>query len=473
MEAVWLCPTPPEVGCSWEGWARDVVTHFRNEHEELLLYSNTFSVNTASSAAENKLLCLDNEIYLVQTKVASSRGILELRLRYFGSHEQALALRYNVQICIGQYAFETLPGEKCSVINIKNGYFEVDLQLIALASGQQDLSDLICLLNIGKTAPMVNETPLTTPKRNSYSESNDVLKATSTQEVLSKDASLISKDKQDTTEDPVELRISPRFIRNSSQRNSFLESFFFEELESKIHDRNTLGYVSEIEEHFHIDIDSSLRCSTCGMDYMLPPIFLCMDGHSVCGGCRFEPCGICGFDINDLRNTDLEEASKRRALYACKYAALGCLEQHPYEGIKTHQAICRYCIYKCPICPSEGKLSEITTHFKVLHSSVKMHEGLVNKFPRNTTFSIVNRDVGVFYCCSQLTNRGIQWNVDFCGPKERWFSCELRIKSKKAEVSYPLIRKTAKNRYGLTLTLGDLKATGLKDKYATLYIFSY
>lgn len=109
------------------------------------------------------------------------------------------------------------------------------------------------------------------------------------------------------------------------------------------------------------------------------------------------------------------------------------------------------------------------SHFKLLHSSVKIYETLTNnKFPRNVCFAIIAGDHGIFYCSSTQRNGNIEWNVTFCGPKERWFSCDLKIKGKKEELTYSFRHNL--NIYTLALSTADLKAAGLKDKYAVLEI---
>lgn len=420
VEATYLCPADPSEACSWEGRAEEIEEHFRKKHTNLILTTNNFTINTTTNTKQNKLLLLKREIYLIQTKVLD--GKLVLKVRYLGSPEAAFAFVYTVNIRAGSYAFTWLPNENCQVIQRKDDGIEVDLQMVKLICGNIDLEYVICVINIDQ--------------RSVCCENNNTLT-------------------------PVRYR-KASFKRNTKNRNSFLQNFFYDEISNTV-DNNSV-YSLCLEDT--IFSNPELECATCCTE-MCPPIYICMNGHSVCGACKNEKCRTCNQDVLDIRNTDLEDISLKKQHF-CKYASYGCGERGNCSEIRKHEVNCRFCVYKCCLCLQEGKFAEIKSHFKLLHSSVKVYDTLRCKFPKNVSFVVISSEYGIFYCSSNVANGDIVWNVTFCGPKERWFSCDLKIKGKKEEVTYSFKRNI--NIYTLSLSQNDLKAIGVKDKYAVLEI---
>lgn len=468
MEIVCLCPTSPDVGCLWEGPATEIVSHFRYDHQELLLHSNRFYIDVSRCGTQNKLLCLDNETYLIQTNVELPSGLLELKLRYVGPHKKALAFTYDLEICIGRIAFKLMLGEKCNPVTAKKGYIEADLDLIALASGCDALRKVLCILHITNTSP-IGTPQIECPD---IQNSSDIESNASSEKVEESGDS--TNNNINNSEDQVDSLIlrprSPKIKRQSSLRSSFWGSFFFEDLNippKRSESFTSLQSYSVIETDDGTDNEEE-KCATCN-ERLCPPIFLCAEGHSVCGLCKFVSCKLCSQPITDIRNTDLEEICKK-VNRRCKW---GCFEKHPYEEIRLHEVSCRLCEYKCCLCPTKGNFEAIRTHFKLLHSSVKVHENLTNKFARNSTFAIISRLVGIFYCCCEMKNNRILWSASYCGPPDLWFSCELKFKGKKSDMSYFLQRNSRANIYKLSLDLNSLKSLGIKDKYATLTVSNY
>lgn len=448
VEAIYLCPAGPSETCTWEGKAEEITQHFQTEHEDLVITTNSFPIGVSSSSKQNKLFCLKDEVYLIQAAVLSEK--LLLKVRYLGSAEQALAFTYTVSIRAGSYAFKFLPDESCQTIYIKDGGVEVDLQMIKLACGVPSLEYVVCVLDITPSPEKTNTASDTSDEDLApHPEANNVAL------VRRRNFKALGSSERSST-------------RNINYRNSFLQSFFYDDATSVAPASldSTSVYSLYLEERLFSNPE--LECATCCSE-MCPPIFICTSGHSVCGACKNEKCRRCNQDILDIRNTDLEDISMKKK-HSCKYAPHGCGEMGNYNEIRRHEVNCRFCVYKCSLCPQEGKFSEIRSHFKLLHSSVKVYDSLKNKFPKNSSFAIVSSEHGIFYCASSQANGCIEWNVTFCGPKERWFSCDLRIKGKKEELTYSFRRNV--NTYTLTLSQADLKAAGVKDKHAVLEISS-
>lgn len=462
MEYQWLCPTVAD--CSWQGRSYEVLPHFLASHENLLLHSNSFSVDVTSNKKENRILCLGNDVYLVQTDVAAARRILELRLRYLGSHEEASAFSYNVQVCVGEAAFSSELDEICSAIHIKNGTVEVDLQMLDIIAGSGSVQHVSCTLDVKRDAREKQMQLETTP----YEPQPVVEETTQNERSEPVEDHAPSSPAENNPEKASPVLRKASLIRNDSARLSFLGNYFYDDYISKQNkSADSASLIGSYSETDGKSSSSELQCATCLFE-MCPPIFLCCEGHSVCGDCKLKDCGICSRSITDLRNTDLEDISTKLK-HACMYAANGCTERHKRDEIAKHELHCNFCVYSCCFCSTKGKFSVIKSHLKLLHSSVKSYEYLKNKFPKNTSFLILNRDVGVFYCISREKGDTIEWSVTYCGPKERWFACVLKFKRKR-EVSYILKRNFNENSYQLILNTNDLKSFGVKDKDAVLIV---
>lgn len=448
FEAIYLCPASPSQMCSWEGKAGEIGNHFYNTHSDLIVTANTFPINVSRSVKQHKLLLLRNDIYLIQIQVSVPDGKLMLKVRYLGTPQQALSFVYTVNIRVGNYGFKWLTNEDCQIIYTKGDGVEIDLQMIKLTCGNMDLHYVICVLNITTRCNFLKSANI----KNYLSEDADDEEPSP---LLRRNDTTIRKRK-DSNE-------ASQFTRNNKTRNSFLQNFFYED---SILNNHSVDSNSTYSLHLEDFANPELKCATCCTE-MCPPIYLCMNGHSVCGVCRNEKCRSCHQDILDIRNTDLEDISVKKQ-HSCKYVSYGCCEKGNWNEIQKHEVNCRFCVYKCCLCLHEGKFSDLKSHFKLLHSSVKIYETLRNKFTKNITFAIISNEYGIFYCTSLQNNGNIEWNVKFCGPEERRFSCDLKIKGKKDEVAYSFRRNV--NVYSLILSQADLKAAGLKDKYAVLQI---
>ena len=107
--------------------------------------------------------------------------------------------------------------------------------------------------------------------------------------------------------------------------------------------------------------------------YMVPPIRLCQNGHSVCSRCRWsvQRCPKCEATFLETRNLTLEN-TVRRQKYPCANRQSGCLEFFSIEHIAKHQARCVYGNIKCPSpsfanCSWNGLKEGVKEHVKAAH----------------------------------------------------------------------------------------------------------
>jgi len=120
---------------------------------------------------------------------------------------------------------------------------------------------------------------------------------------------------------------------------------------------------------------SVLECPVC-MEYMRPPIILCVNGHNICSICRpqLAECPTCRKRFLSTRNVGLEKLA-REMKYPCTHRQFGCKEGFALDKLDEHQAQCRYRQLKCPAarcspgikCDWIGIYDEVKNHLMENH----------------------------------------------------------------------------------------------------------
>ena len=118
---------------------------------------------------------------------------------------------------------------------------------------------------------------------------------------------------------------------------------------------------------------SDLECPVC-MEYMVPPIKLCMNGHSICSKCKesIQCCHTCRATFTEIRNVALKNIARSQK-YPCANRQSGCLELFSIEQIGKHHAACVYGKLKCPLhllkkCSWNGLKNDLKEHVKAAHN---------------------------------------------------------------------------------------------------------
>ncbi|CAG2064016.1 unnamed protein product [Timema podura] len=172
------------------------------------------------------------------------------------------------------------------------------------------------------------------------------------------------------------------------------------------------------EVRLRLELLSILDCPVC-FCCMRPPIFQCLQGHSICQRCkeRVFSCPTCRDTSVVIRNRMAEQLSTTVEL-PCQYRQYGCLA-------KLSLGTCHFKLYKCragvtnkpgpvPRCGWKGVKSELYDHV------VKAH-----KFP---ILNIANQDCSVsnynLTSCRNKTTLGIAfgelfWLHEKCCPHKR------------------------------------------------------
>jgi len=106
------------------------------------------------------------------------------------------------------------------------------------------------------------------------------------------------------------------------------------------------------------------------MEYMVPPITLCVNGHNVCDICRSKIplCPICRQQFLSTRNVALEKLA-RDVNYPCPYRKYGCEEIFVHVRVREHQHRCHYLPQTCPV----PKLSNVQCSWTGIYNDTKKH----------------------------------------------------------------------------------------------------
>ena len=109
------------------------------------------------------------------------------------------------------------------------------------------------------------------------------------------------------------------------------------------------------------------------MDYIVPPIKLCTNGHNICSKCRarVQHCPTCRAKFSEIRSVALENIA-RKLKYPCLNRQSGCLDRFSIELIAEHHVVCEYRKLNCPFhitthCSTKCRKSDMKNHFEKAH----------------------------------------------------------------------------------------------------------
>ncbi|CAB3368017.1 Hypothetical predicted protein [Cloeon dipterum] len=127
-----------------------------------------------------------------------------------------------------------------------------------------------------------------------------------------------------------------------------------------------------------------LECPVC-MNYILPPIKQCQNGHLFCQPCgnKMKQCPICRIIITNNRNRAMETVA-RSIDFPCKFRHFGCKKKVKYDEKLQHDKSCAFnpC-YPCVVakCNWRGPCHDVPHHFESQHKIITNHSEGAILFP--------------------------------------------------------------------------------------------
>ncbi|PSN32498.1 hypothetical protein C0J52_24147 [Blattella germanica] len=188
----------------------------------------------------------------------------------------------------------------------------------------------------------------------------------------------------------------------------------------------------------------ALECPCCA-EYMVPPIFLCENGHNICNSCKskFSRCSDCNQPYLRSRNITLETITKQ-VEYPCKYRKAGCPNSFALFEIQEHQSDCSFGPFQCPVilpgrkrCPWKGTLNDMKKHFHENHKEElwENDEGITIEqmvSPSGLHNTILIKFGEIFYLQTRGDNGFFSAFVKYIGPmnKAQYYRSEISVCSK-------------------------------------------
>jgi len=149
------------------------------------------------------------------------------------------------------------------------------------------------------------------------------------------------------------------------------------------------------------DLLKEMDCLVC-MEYMVPPIKLCTNGHNICRW-RVQCCPTRGAVFSEIRNVTLESIARSQK-YPCVNRQSGCLELFSMEHIAKHHAGCVYGKINCPLhlrknCSWTGLKNDLIEHAKAPKYSREISKSCFPKLSFCLEFVYCFGEL--FTCCLQ------------------------------------------------------------------------
>jgi hypothetical protein len=186
---------------------------------------------------------------------------------------------------------------------------------------------------------------------------------------------------------------------------------------------------------FDEDLLKELECSGC-MEYMVPPIKLCTNGHNICSTCRetVQCCPTCRAEFSDIRILPLENIVRRQK-YPCANRTSGCSESFSIEHIADYQAVCVYGKIKCPFhivhtCSWKGTKSDLKEHAKTKHTQNFIETSSLNSKNLSSSFRILSCYGELFNCYKLIRDGTLYCAVQMIGTSTEAskYKCKFKLR---------------------------------------------
>jgi E3 ubiquitin-protein ligase SIAH1 len=178
------------------------------------------------------------------------------------------------------------------------------------------------------------------------------------------------------------------------------------------------------------------------MEYMVPPIILCANGHNICNICRpkIPHCPTWRQPFLNATNVALEKLA-REMKYSCTYQKFGCEEVFFHDTVREHQHRCHYRPQKCPAyklpnvkCSWTGSYNDIKKHLMEKHRGdcYEYVDGMFRVLKNIAACVILSQFVfalnEVFFLRFQVTNDTLYAVLLYVGPPQNAAKYKYKVK---------------------------------------------
>jgi E3 ubiquitin-protein ligase SIAH1 len=188
------------------------------------------------------------------------------------------------------------------------------------------------------------------------------------------------------------------------------------------------------------DFMEELKCPICYM-YIETPIFLCVNGHSICGTCRQQVfrCPECRLPFSNARNRMLERIMSAITL-PCKNTTFGCTTRVSLFD-QMHEKVCAHRHFPCPIstCAWDNRLSGMTGHLETRHAALVhvSHAKFITTLKNFRTFTswenVLLYNENIFYQSSRIESDTFHTCIFHVGRENKTIGFSYNIKIRRSD----------------------------------------
>ena len=219
--------------------------------------------------------------------------------------------------------------------------------------------------------------------------------------------------------------------------------------------------MEDVSRSLDEDLLRELECPVC-MEYMVPPIKLCMHGHNICSKCResVRCCPTCTAKFSEIRNVALENIARSQK-YPCANRQSGCLELFSIEHIAKHHAVCVYVKIKCPFalnmnCNWNGFKSDLKEHAKAKHKAG------FRETSSGFSFLFKDKIVNILSCFGELF-------VQYKRIRDGRFYCAVQLIGTNSEASKYKCEMTLRAANGIEQIINTFSVQGYSEDWETIF----
>jgi len=179
------------------------------------------------------------------------------------------------------------------------------------------------------------------------------------------------------------------------------------------------------------DVLEELKCPVC-VEFMMPPIPMCQNGHNVCNTCRqkVNQCPTCKVEFLESRCWILENIIQK-IKYRCQYYVNGCDFVSTAQFIKSHEAECPDRPFNCPFAVVvtknfcwKGHIHDMWDHILCQHRALAEAEGkifilTVDCAEPGLLHQAVDSSANIFFIVWKVIDMDLYCCVLYVGPETR------------------------------------------------------